>query len=177
MIPIVITLIILLLLSFMTTVWLFVVQKGNRKFERKGVIMYLIICLLLFFVIGLIGLLYLNGLSFVLTIAQVVMFLFGVFHAWFLFANYDWADNHSFLEETLLTAATATSVGLGFLGGLWVWDLVFDPYFGYSILIYKVFMAPSAIFVIAILRFYAPNSFSKIYCMAFSRNLNPCYKP
>ncbi|MCB9294591.1 MAG: hypothetical protein H6559_15945 [Lewinellaceae bacterium] len=136
MIPIIITSIILFAGLLFSVIGLFIAQKEEQKFERKGVFYYALISFLLFFLLGLLGLLNEEGPRRVLLISQATAGLFGIFHAWFLFANYDWADHASFLPETLLTAAITFAAGLGFLSGLWVWAYVFE-FYDYSLAQYK----------------------------------------
>lgn len=144
--------VILVLLSFAGIMGLTFSQKGNRKFERKGVMLYLFIILLFFLVAGLMGLLYpTNPFLTILTI-QGLGLLFGIFHAWFLFSNYAWSDHASFWPETFLTLAITATAGLGLLNGLNLWDFVFKPHLGYAMILYKgIFWIP---FPYLILRTY-----------------------
>lgn len=136
MVPIIVNTIILFIGLLLSVIILFVAQKKDQKFERKGVIYYTLISFLLFFVLGLLGLL--NGESSyrVVLISQVVALLYGIFHAWFIFDNYDWTDHYSFLPETLITMVITFAATLGFFSGLWVWAYVFKSY-DYSLLQYK----------------------------------------
>lgn len=126
--------IVFMLISLVSLIGLTLMQKGNRKFERKGVMLYLFITLLLFLVLGLVGLLtYEKGLTWTVSLSQAIMLLFGLFHAWFLFANFDWADRASFWPESILTLALTATAGLGFISGLWGWDKLLAESRGHSL--------------------------------------------
>ena len=124
----IITLVLLAVGVLIATIALFIIQNKDRKFGRKGILLYLLITAVLFFVFGLIGIFYTQNAGVGFWLTQLSMFTFGVFHVWLLFNYYEWPERTSFLPETVLTLAVTLAVALGFHSGLWVWGLekVFD---------------------------------------------------
>jgi|GEM_PF-1863330 len=124
----IITLVLLAVGVLIAAIALFIIQRNDRKFGRKGIIFYLLITIVFLFVFGLIGIFYTQNAGVGFWLTQLSMFAFGVFHVWLLFSYYEWAERTSFLPETVLTLAATLAVALGFHAGLWVWGLekVFD---------------------------------------------------
>ncbi len=118
----------LLLLGVVSFFILSVLKKKDRKFEKKNIVYYLLITVLLFFCLGLIGLFSVTYDNWIYTGLQMIALLFGVYHAWALFYNYDWSDHISFWPESLFTFSVTLLAGFGLLGGLAFWVLAFNGF-------------------------------------------------
>ncbi len=125
--PIIILLVVLFILITILTTWLNKSQKKNRHYDRKGVLLYLLIGLLVSALLGLLGLGDLSQIQDLFLIFQGLLISMGIAHVLLIFNLFDWTDRSSFLGETLLTVLMGCVVTLAGLGCFWLVDAKLNP--------------------------------------------------
>lgn len=108
----------ILVLTISAAVFMFIllrVQKGNRKFRKKGLVQFSIVTFLLFCLVGLFGISPTYDIFNRFLWIESLFFLYGILCIWALFSIFDWPGRESFFPEFLFVLYVACIGMIGFI--------------------------------------------------------------